>query len=274
MMRLLICIVLFNQKISKSNAFRDLSVQDADMNSYFYLFDNSSHKITIQPATPNICYTHNPENPGLSVAFNHAAKYALENGFEWLLLSDQDTCFPKNFLQKMQQAIIEYPFISLFVPIVKLSNNTLFSPCRFRNMVSKPLRDVSPGIKSLYNTMPINSGLLIKTSHFFDAGGYNENLRIDFCDFAFLNKVKKNDDKYVVIDSIAVQSFSNEEIDRKKLLSRFHIYITDAKNYPCDTYKEKIGLFYSVMKHTVALTIRTQSTDFIKFFLKKYLFKL
>ena len=271
-MKILICIVIYNQKISESNAFRDLSAQNTSLYPCFYLFDNSPYKNAVSCTEPNIYYIHYPENPGLSYAFNNAAKYALENGFEWLLLSDQDTCFPIDFLQKMQQAAIAYPSISLFAPIVKLSNNTLFSPCKFRNMVSKPLRSISSGEKSLCNTMPINSGLLIKTSHFFKAGGYDENLRIDFCDFAFLNKVKKIDDKYVVIDSIAVQSFSNEEIDAEKLLSRFCIYISDAKKYSCDTYKEKMGLFYSVFKHTIALSIRTKSAKFFKLFFNNYFF--
>jgi GT2 family glycosyltransferase len=271
-MKILICIVLYNQKIEESNAFRNLSMQDTKADCFFYLFDNSPCKSTVFPAMTNVYYTHNPNNPGLSVAFNHAAKYALENGFEWLLLSDQDTNFSMDFIQKMQMATIEYPSVSLFAPIVKLSNNTLFSPCKFRNMVSKPLQTVSHGINSLRNTMPINSGLLIKTSLFFEAGGYDENLRVDFCDYAFLNKVKKIEDKYVVVDSIAVQSFSNEEVDKEKLLSRFRIYISDVTNYPCNTYRDRIGLFYSVFKHTMALSMRTKCIVFFKLFIKKYLF--
>jgi len=271
-MKILICIVFYNQKITESSAFRNLSAQNTNIPPYFYLFDNSLNKNTVQPIASHI-YIHCPENKGLSVAFNQAAKYALENGFEWLLLSDQDTCFPNDFLQKMQHAVTEYSSISLFAPIIKLSDNTLFSPCKFRNMVSKPLRNMTCGIESLYNTMPINSGLLIKTSLFFEAGGYNENLRVDFCDYAFLNKVKKVDDKYVVVDSIVIQSFSNEEVDKEKLLLRFRIYITDAKNYSCDTYKEKIGLFYNVLKHTIALSIRTKSIVFVSLFITNYLLK-
>ena len=271
-MKTLICIVFYNQKIDASNALRSLSEQGASVNPYFYFFDNSLHRSSTHFTSPNIYYTHHPENPGLSYAFNHAAKYALENGFEWLLLSDQDTSFSDDFLQKMQQAVMKYPSISLFSPIIKLSNHTFFSPCKFRNMVSRPLCNVLHGIKSLHNTMPVNSGLLVKISLFFEAGGYDENLRVDFCDYAFLYKVKKIEDKYVVIDSIAIQSFSNEEMDKEKLLSRFRIYITDAKNYSCDTRKEQIGLFYSVLKHTISLSIRTKSSLFFKVFFKKYLF--
>ena len=130
-MKLLICIVLYNQKVNESNAFRELSEQNANIFPHFYLYDNSSYPNTINPTAPNLYYTHNPKNPGLSVAFNHAAKYALDNGFEWLLLSDQDTYFSVDFLQRMKQATTEYPSISLFAPIIKLSNDTIFSPCKF-----------------------------------------------------------------------------------------------------------------------------------------------
>jgi GT2 family glycosyltransferase len=272
-MKLLICIVFYNQKVGDSNAYRSLLAQDITICPQFYLFDNSPES-TLHPITPNIYYTHNPNNPGLSVAFNHAAKYALENDFEWILLSDQDTRFSTDFLKKMQQATLQYPSVSLFAPIVKFFNNTHFSPCKFRNMVSRLLRNMSVGMNSLHDTMPINSGLLIKTNRFYEAGGYDESLRVDFCDYAFLNKVKRIDDKYVLVDSVAIQSFSNEEKDKEKLLSRFRIYITDAKNYSCDTYKEKIGLFYSVLKHTIALTLRTNHMGFLNVFLKKYLFAL
>ena len=273
-MKVLIVIVLYKQSLKESTAYNSLHQANKEgLFEYgFYVRDNSP--ISADIGHEIIYYTHNPENSGLSVAFNQAAKYALENGFEWLLLSDQDTYFSIDFLQKMQQAVVEFPSISLFAPIVKLSNNTFFSPCKFRSMVSKPLRSISHGEKSLHSTMPVNSGLLIKTSRFLEAGGYDENLRVDFCDFAFLSKVKKIDDKYVVVDSTAVQSFSNEEKDEEKLLSRFHIYITDAKNYSCDTFKEKTGLFYSVLKHTVVLTVRTKRIAFFNVFLKKYIFAL
>jgi GT2 family glycosyltransferase len=270
-MKVLIVIVLYKQTPKESIAYNSLSkqVRNETLFEYmFYMHDNSPVKTNI--VDENIYYSHYPENPGLSFAFNHASEYAKRNDFDWLLLSDQDTLFAENFLKKVEEVILDYPVVSLFVPILKIADNTIFSPCEFNNMFVKPLRFIPSGILSLHNTTPANSGMLIKTTRFFEAGGYDERLKVDFCDFAFFNKVRVLDDRYCIIDSIAFQSFSNEETDKEKLLARFRIYLDDATNYSCEGFLSKIGLFYSVLKHSVALSVRTNSLSFVVLFISKF----
>jgi GT2 family glycosyltransferase len=273
-MKVLIIIVLYKQTPEESISYNSLSQQMRDEMLFeymFYMHDNSPVKTNI--VDKNVYYSHHPENPGLSFAFNRAAEYAKKNDFNWMLLSDQDTLFADDLLQKMEQAILKYHNISLFVPVLRLTNDTIFSPCKSHNMFIKPFRFVPDGMLSLNSTMPVNSGILIKTAHFSEVGGYDERLKVDYCDFAFLKKIKTVDDRYCVIDSIARQSFSNEETDKEKLLTRFRIYLNDAANYTCNNFVEKIGLFYSVLKHTVALSVRTYSLSFIFLLISKWVCK-
>ena len=269
-MKFLIVIVLYKQTTEESISYNSLrqQIQDNALFEYmFYVHDNSPNKLNI--VDENIYYSHHPENPGLSFAFNRAAGYARENDFDWLLLSDQDTLFAEGFFQAIKQAILEYPDISLFVPILRLTDDTMFSPCKFHNMFVKPLQCLPKGILSLNSTTPVNSGMVIKTARFFEGGGYDERLRVDFCDFAFLSKVRILDDRYCIIDSVAYQSFSNRETDKEKLLERFRIYLNDAVNYTCNSFLEKTGLFFSVLKHSYTIFVRTRSLSVIALLVSK-----
>lgn len=271
--KILIIIVLYKQSIHESKTYNSLRNYLADCSVYFY--DNSPeyNKENEQHIRINDIYVHDPSNSGLSHAYNQAAKYALDKSFNWLLLSDQDTIFPEDFIQKVRQAILKNPDITIFAPVLKLSDNTIFSPCRYNNMFIKPLRSISHGLFSLNNTVPVNSGLLVKTSRFIEVNGYDERLKVDFCDFAFLRKIRTIDDKYYVMDTRAYQTFSNEETDIKKILERFNIYLADANNYTCSNYKEKIGLFFNVLKHSAKLSFRTASFSFLYLFFNKFLLK-
>ncbi len=74
----------------------------SNINSYYdrvdkiYAFDNTEQGSEIQTALltrPKISYHHDGQNAGIATRLNSAARLALMDGFDWLLMMDQDSGF-------------------------------------------------------------------------------------------------------------------------------------------------------------------------------------
>lgn len=89
--QLLFVIVIYNLDFHQSSTYQTLLLPHSDIPTY--IIDNSLYSQIVQDSNV-IFYSHHPDNPGVSFAYNEAAKYAKENGYEWMLLLDQDTHFP------------------------------------------------------------------------------------------------------------------------------------------------------------------------------------
>ena len=95
--QLLFVIVIYNLDFHQSSTYQTLLLPHSDIPTY--IIDNSLYSQIVQDSNV-IFYSHHPDNPGVSFAYNEAAKYAKENGYEWMLLLDQDTHFPNGILQE------------------------------------------------------------------------------------------------------------------------------------------------------------------------------
>ena len=50
-------------------------------------------------------YVHNPANEGVSAAYNYALQVAKRKDYDWLLLLDQDTDLPEDYISKLSNII-------------------------------------------------------------------------------------------------------------------------------------------------------------------------
>ena len=78
------------------------------------LLDYQSH----EKLGGNIIYIHDRRNSGVSKAYNIASDYAIKNGYNWILLLDQDTFFPPGSIEKYIESKHIYKQYLLFAPIV------------------------------------------------------------------------------------------------------------------------------------------------------------
>ena len=101
-------------------------------------------------------------------AYNYAAGFAKEKGtLNWLLFLDQDTSLPQHILLQYQNSMAANPQLHLFVPILTLQNNIIFSPCRYLFKRGFPLKKIVPGIYTFKKYSPVNSGMLVHLQSFF-----------------------------------------------------------------------------------------------------------
>lgn len=220
----------------------------------------------INDAAPNfddtdikINYNHF-QNPGLSYAYNFIGKYALENGFEWMVLLDQDTALPENFFKVYIDAAARKDF-PLKVPLV-YSEAGLMSPAKFINFRSRQLSNVKEAM-ALENISAINSGLMIKTD-FFDKVRYNPSLKLDFCDHDFLLRAAQKIKYLETLKEVSLfQHFSAETHNEKQALRRFGVFKKDIKAFSEGRNKWKV-LFFVVLPHALKLALKYKNPSFLK----------
>jgi len=269
--RILIVIVLYKEVLTNSIALKTLKESILISDGYFriYIHDNSPEKYEV--IEDDVYYIHSKNNIGLSKAYNQAAEYARMNNFNWLLLSDQDTNYPIGILNDYIKAVENNLSIKLFVPIVRTINGFLFSPFKYKHKRGRPLKHITSGEHSLKGLSVINSGILINLDSFFSCGGYNEKAAIDFSDHLFIERLKKIESKFYLINKEIIQDFSNESTDNDKLYNRQIRIILTIKNCQRNNVFEKIEYFLFILRHTIALFYKTKQLRFIKCFFSYYI---
>jgi GT2 family glycosyltransferase len=269
MNNILAVIVLYNTPLYKSKTYISLLYNNS---LPLFIYDNSpvAQDITIKQSD-RIIYIHNPENPGLSYAYNRAAEYARNNGFDWMLLLDQDTIFAENILSEYEEAISNNPGIKLFVPPIKVHNQKFLSPVRSKHRVSYLAKNVPSGVASLGEYSPVNSGMMILVDAFLAVGGYNEKVRIDYSDFQFLERFRRHYDEFFVLKSVCFQEFSNEVQNTEQLIERYKVFCECLKNCDRENISDNFDYLWIVGKRALSLTLRTKRLNFLGIFFKDYL---
>lgn len=233
-----------------------------------FVGDNSPQDFTArtEPLPNNILYHRAANNPGLAHHYNAAAHYAAAHGFTHLLLLDQDTVFPPNaldvYLQLSESTIIAAPSLS--------TNVGAFSPSTIDTWQVKAV-ELQPGSHSLFHFAPVNSGLCVRVEDFLAVGGYNEAVKLDFADYQFIRRIRQRNSTFVLLSFTARQDFSNHQTDVDVLLPRYRLYLESARHCEFNTIKSRWQHHYQVLRHTIALTLRTRSSQFLVKYLTEYL---
>jgi len=274
-------VVIFNTKIEESETLISLSGSLAQTSDSMDLvvYDNSLHPVWESGSVFTmeffrIHYFHDPSNPGVSKAYNFAARYAQQLKKRWILLLDQDTSFPIDTISTYVSALKNHPTIKLFAPVLKLSDDRILSPSRYFFKRGFALKKITPGLHSLKRISPLNSGMLIELDTFIISGGYNEKIKLDFSDFQFIERFKKNSDQFCIINVISLHEFSDEETNTVKLNERFFFYCDGAKNSEKSSFCDRLIYFMVVLLRATNLVYRTKDIIFYKTFIHHYLRQL
>lgn len=238
------------------------------------IYDNSPlqqpYAATFKYQHLNIWYQHDPLNGGLSKAYNTGAELVKDKiDKKWLLLFDQDTSFRPDFFNKTGVAVKSHGDIKLFAPML-LEGDGLFSPGQYKRRRASRLDHIVPGVYDLRKIIPVNSGLLISKDAFFEAGKYNERVKLDFSDFQFIERFRKKHVSFCVSGAIGYQDFSDRETDVAKLNLRYSFFCQGAKNFEKENGIARLAYLLLVLRRAVSLANRTKSLVFFKTFFEYY----
>lgn len=268
--KILFVIVLYKCKLEECHTYQTL-LKDIESSEDLFVYDNSPMAQNTDIKVGQ--YIHNTNNSGLSVAYNRAAAYARENGYNWILLLDQDTTFPQGALYEYRNAIVLYPNMCLIAPQHMILDNTFISPTYYKYKRSEPQKKVLTGIVNFQDACPINSGMLVNVEAFFEAGGYDNNICLDFSDVRFIEKLQTKYHHFFVLPNvICIQNYSGNENNIDLVLGRYIIYLRCARAYAFTGLRNYAELTYTVVKRLYNLTKKTRDVRFLFYFIKEYIF--
>jgi len=263
-------IVCFREKYWETQSFRDIikSYRQSLNNSTLYLsiYDNTDYKDwSIQHDYINyenviINYYRDSSNSGISAAFNYFAEFSKKIDTKWIVFLDQDTSLSIDFFtQYLNKSIntnknIVFPKVYTKSKLLSPSNYNCYRTSVIKNIASELL---------LNNITAINSGIMIRTDFFLQNNGYNKNLRIDFCDHEFIERLSNKNISADILDISLCQEFSVQSNDKKKALERYKIYIKDLQVYKKN--KNKVLFFLRVdLPHLLKEIYKHKSLEFLK----------
>lgn len=140
----------------------------------------------------NVTLVENSENLGIAAALNIGIKYSLNAGYEWIATFDQDSLVPANFVNTMFASYEAYPYkekVGMIVPVY-------YDPKTDQVIKSRKCQE-----KTVYVEISANmtSGNLVKTKVFHHVGKFQDNFFIDYVDYEFCLRLRKNG--YSIIQS-------------------------------------------------------------------------
>ncbi len=263
--QILVIIVLYKIKLEESLTFMSLSNRIDKMN--FFIYDNSPNKEQVGTYTNrNFHFFYDSSNPGIGKAYNQGASFAKKLNKKWLLFCDQDSFFPENYFSTLLKAIKDNPNQILFVPKL-IANNKIISPCNFFLGRGFSLNNINIGINSLVGKSLLNSGLFIERKIFEELGGYDEKIKLDFSDHAFIKKFKRNHKTFFLLPVEIEHSFSGFVNTKDQSLIRYKYYCNGAFSY-ANSIGMKIIIMIWLFLRGVKLSYTFKDFEFLLCFFK------
>ena len=182
-------IILFKPSLENINHL--LSLQNV-LNK-IYVYDNTEDNFTFNEQFQeyaNIYYVCDGKNMGIPSRLNQGCKLALEEGFEWVLLLDQDTIFN-------QQSLLLY--LNTSFEINKKFPNTMF--CAYN--VEENLNLNNKSNQYIEVNKIITSTTCMPLLIYNKVGNFDEQLFLDFTDF----------DYSIRANSLSIKQFFIKNID-------------------------------------------------------------
>jgi GT2 family glycosyltransferase len=204
-------IVVYGEHPLDTVSYKSLKNQD---NSCFKLkvvfWDNSPEINTDEvfgTRNEEYIYIHTPENLGLSVIYNNVINEHLSDD-EFLLILDQDSNLPTNFISGFYQSLSNDPSVDLFLPLIK-SKNRVVSPLNYFYGWGKYWKTWNFGLYKSKNISAINSGMIISAKYLKGAfEGYDERILFYGTDTYFMISFAEKNKNFILMNSIIEHDLS------------------------------------------------------------------
>ena len=271
-MKISVISVLYNQKLTAGNTWNTL-LRPALHRAQIVLSDNSDD---LQLREENrkaaeACgaeYIDMGGNRGLPAAYNRAIEViagGTDDREEWIVTADQDTCFPENYLQMLEETGGQTK-CDVLVPVVMAGQKQL-SPCRRKGARFVPYEGGGLPEKELQEAFFINTGLAVRKTVFADpAMRYDEKLFLDFADFDFVNRLRVDRQvRFGLLPGIVLQqTFSGTEArTAEQDLERFRHFAHDSRLFYEKWYDKKTAE-RAVRIRALRLAAKHRDTRFLK----------
>ncbi len=263
-------MVAYNPDVNRLNeAIRSIIAQV----DKFIIVNNSETPLSL--GFENIHIVELGKNKGIAFAQNRGIEIAEREKADFVLLSDQDTVYPSNYIKSFEKYLMTSE-ADVFCPAYYDNISNTYSPI----MIEK-LKSVSDATEPIFVSQAIASGSLIRTAIFNEVGKMDEKLFIDYVDFEWCWRVTASNRKILAIPSIVINH--NLGDCKKKVLwkqvtlrSDFRYFYILRNGYflafHCKhlNLSEKIHLFYRTVRFSFGVLVIRHNLTIVKIICKSF----
>lgn len=252
-MSILSVMVIYNKKIDKAQTAISLTqacINNPDVFSSFKLvvYDNSPNGQTAPPKMPFECeYKHDPDNGGPAAAYNYALQQAVKENYNWLLLLDDDTFLPVDFIEKLNavSGIVDENVVAI-VPKAHYRGR-FFSPYRVLfGGVHRPIDKNHTGICN-FEISAVGSAAMLRTSFMQELGGFNTIFWLDCLDSWIFHSIHAKGKKVFVMPLAIEHSLSILDYDMFMTEKRY-LNILKYETLFMRSYKTKLENYFYLVR--------------------------
>lgn len=272
MQEVLAILVLYNCRLNTSETFLSLdrALQYSSVKLDMLVYDNSpvaQYNIDhFVEGNVNIQYISDISNPGVSKAYNVGAILARKQKKKWILLLDQDTIFPNNYICILNNSLNFEP--DLIVPSLWNNRNALLSPCKFVLGRAVGLKKIKPGFNSIKYRNFLNSGSCISLVTFNQVKGFDEKIPLYYSDFDFFSRLSCNVDVFYLLDAKCRHDMASSDYsDVDKFEFRFVVYCQGALAMGKTIHLKIVMALYTILRG-VKVFLKTKDKRFLIFPIK------
>ncbi len=237
-MKILAVVVRYKSLLSDSSTIQSLAnafVSNTELQRQVrvLVWDNSPQPEENPQLPFPFTYRHSVCNLGVSGAYNRAMELAETLGCRWMLLLDQDTTLPKDFIIRMLeygQAKNENASIAAIVPFL-FDGERPISPIAFGYAGNKT---ISPPFVGIYPKafFAANSGTLMRVASLREIGGYDENFWLDLSDVVVFHRLWTRGLRTFIAGDLHVQhKVTNNDYDGSMSPQRYRNFISAEGAY-------------------------------------------
>lgn len=199
-------IVTFNPEINrlKENIKSVLKLVDL-----LIVFDNNSKNIKEIEAIKeeyDFILCKSDSNKGISYALNRIMEIAIDNDYSWCITLDQDSIVPHNLID-VASAYLKSKNVCMIVPQI-LEVNTGEIP----NLDTEPDKNDYQVVKKC-----ITSSSITNTRIWSLVGGFDEDMFIDYVDFDYAAKCRKNGYRIIRMNKVFLKHELGESVMKSVL---------------------------------------------------------
>ena len=218
-------IVVYGSKPAETPSLRSLARCRLDgCTLRTIVWDNSLLPDEVDWSVLGLCgeYVSTPANLGLSTIYNRVIASHLRQG-EYLLLLDQDTALPDDYLLKAQAAITAHPDIGLFLPMVR-ANGRWASPVTYMCGWGRQWTRRQVGEIASSRICAINSGMIISDAYLLGSlPAYDERLRFYGTDTQFMLDYMESRRSLCMMDTVIDHDLSFFSAPSSTLAKKFAV---------------------------------------------------
>ena len=239
--KILILIVLYKKSIEESVSYRTLKecIKSQNIRYKLIIYNNSSEYGLAESADAIVI--NSDHNGRLSSAYNYAWRYALAEGYQWMLLLDQDSELSEDYfscLSDFLQTMTDDSIVAVAPKLVdgdqELSPRKISSVGWWENALQHT------GIQR-GRVVAFNSLSLLSVNFIQSIGGFSDKYPLDMLDHWYYNQIYLQRKQVYVLDCTINHDLSFQNYERDVDLVR-HTEFLEAERL----FVKELGLRYYV----------------------------